>query len=103
MDVPVWVWLVTVGAIGVLFALDLAIVDRKPHEVGMAEAVMARREGSENVIRILNLRYLFRQIAKSRQQLRSPFVQARECIRRKSVLVLRVAHAAAHANLLRHL
>ena len=39
MDVPVWVWLVTVGTIGVLFALDLAIVDRKPHEVGMAEAV----------------------------------------------------------------
>ncbi len=39
MDVPAWVWLATVGAIGVLFALDLVIVDRKPHEVGMAEAV----------------------------------------------------------------
>ncbi|MGB9139987.1 MAG: TerC family protein [Pseudonocardiaceae bacterium] len=38
MDVPTWVWLATVGAIGVLFALDLVIVDRKPHEVGIAEA-----------------------------------------------------------------
>jgi tellurite resistance protein TerC len=38
MDVPVWVWLATVGGLGVLFALDLVIVDRKPHEVGMAEA-----------------------------------------------------------------
>lgn len=27
-----------VGGLGVLFALDLVIVDRKPHEVGMAEA-----------------------------------------------------------------
>ena len=39
MDVSAWVWLATVGAIGVLFALDLVIVDRKPHEVGIAEAV----------------------------------------------------------------
>ena len=39
MDVPAWVWLATVGAIGVLFALYLVIVDRKPHQVGMAEAV----------------------------------------------------------------
>jgi tellurite resistance protein TerC len=38
MDVPAWVWLATVGGLGVLFALDLIIVDRKPHEVGMAEA-----------------------------------------------------------------
>ncbi|MDQ2788566.1 MAG: tellurium resistance protein TerC [Pseudonocardiales bacterium] len=38
MDVPAWVWIATVGAISVLFALDLIIVDRKPHEVGMAEA-----------------------------------------------------------------
>jgi tellurite resistance protein TerC len=38
MDVPAWVWLATVGALGVLFALDLVIVDRRPHEVGMAEA-----------------------------------------------------------------
>ncbi|MGH3771751.1 MAG: TerC family protein [Pseudonocardiaceae bacterium] len=38
MDVPTWVWLATVGGLGVLFALDLVIVDRKPHEVGMAEA-----------------------------------------------------------------
>ncbi|MFY9808254.1 MAG: TerC family protein, partial [Pseudonocardiaceae bacterium] len=38
MDVPMWIWLATVGALGVLFALDLVIVDRKPHEVGIAEA-----------------------------------------------------------------
>lgn len=38
MDVPTWVWLATVGGLGVLFALDLLIVDRKPHVVGMAEA-----------------------------------------------------------------
>jgi tellurite resistance protein TerC len=38
MDVPTWVWLATVGGLGVLFALDLVIVDRKPHAVGMAEA-----------------------------------------------------------------
>jgi tellurite resistance protein TerC len=38
MDVPAWVWLATVCGLGVLFALDLIIVDRKPHEVGMAEA-----------------------------------------------------------------
>ena len=38
MDVPTWVWLATVGGVGVLFALDLVIVDRKPHVVGMAEA-----------------------------------------------------------------
>jgi tellurite resistance protein TerC len=38
MDVPTWVWLTTVGGLGILFALDLFIVDRKPHEVGMAEA-----------------------------------------------------------------
>jgi tellurite resistance protein TerC len=38
MDVPAWVWLATVGAIGVLFAVDLLIVDRKPHAVGVPEA-----------------------------------------------------------------
>jgi tellurite resistance protein TerC len=38
MDVPTWVWLATVGAFIVLFILDLVIVDRKPHEVGIAEA-----------------------------------------------------------------
>jgi tellurite resistance protein TerC len=38
MDVPAWVWLATVGGLGVLFALDLVIVDRKPHVVRMAEA-----------------------------------------------------------------
>jgi tellurite resistance protein TerC len=38
MDVPTWMWLATVGGLSVLFALDLVIVDRKPHEVSMAEA-----------------------------------------------------------------
>ena len=38
MNVPAWVWLATVGGLGVLFALDLIIVDRKPHVVRMAEA-----------------------------------------------------------------
>jgi len=38
MDVPTWVWLATVAGLGVLFALDLLLVDRKPHAVGMAEA-----------------------------------------------------------------
>ena len=38
MDVPAWVWLATVGGLAVLFALDLLIVDRKPHAVGIAEA-----------------------------------------------------------------
>jgi tellurite resistance protein TerC len=38
MDVPIWVWLATVGGLVVLFALDLIIVDRKPHAVGIAEA-----------------------------------------------------------------
>jgi tellurite resistance protein TerC len=38
MNVPTWVWLATVGGLIVLLALDLLIVDRKPHEVGIAEA-----------------------------------------------------------------
>ena len=38
MDVPAWVWLATIGGLIVLLALDLFIVDRKPHEIGIAEA-----------------------------------------------------------------
>ncbi len=38
MDVPTWVWFATVGGLVVLFALDLFIVDRKPHAVGIAES-----------------------------------------------------------------
>jgi tellurite resistance protein TerC len=38
MDVPTWMWLTTVVGLGALFALDLAIVDRKPHAVGIPEA-----------------------------------------------------------------
>lgn len=38
MDVPTWVWLATIGSLIVLLSVDLFIVDRKPHEVGTAEA-----------------------------------------------------------------
>ena len=38
MNVPAWVWLVTVGGLFVLLALDLIIVNRKPHELSVAEA-----------------------------------------------------------------
>ncbi|MGH3935217.1 MAG: TerC/Alx family metal homeostasis membrane protein, partial [Pseudonocardiaceae bacterium] len=38
MNVPTWVWLATVGSLVVLLLIDLVIVDRKPHEVGIAEA-----------------------------------------------------------------
>ncbi|MGH3912675.1 MAG: TerC family protein [Pseudonocardiaceae bacterium] len=38
MDVPTWVWLATIGGLIVLLTVDLFIVDRKPHEVGIAEA-----------------------------------------------------------------
>jgi tellurite resistance protein TerC len=38
MDVPTWVWFATVGSLGVLFALELVIVERTPHEMGLAEA-----------------------------------------------------------------
>lgn len=44
MDVPLWVWLATIGAIVVVLAVDLAIVDRPwsktsgPREFGMRQA-----------------------------------------------------------------
>ncbi|HEY2724919.1 MAG TPA: TerC family protein [Pseudonocardiaceae bacterium] len=38
MNVPTWVWLATIGAVIVMFAIDLFIVDRKPHEVGIGES-----------------------------------------------------------------
>ncbi len=38
MSVPVWIWLATIGGLLVLLAIDLVIVDRKPHAVGIAEA-----------------------------------------------------------------
>jgi tellurite resistance protein TerC len=38
MMVPVWVWLATIGGLLVLLAIDLVIVDRKPHEVTVGEA-----------------------------------------------------------------
>ncbi|MGH3926022.1 MAG: TerC family protein, partial [Pseudonocardiaceae bacterium] len=38
MSVPTWVWFATLGGLIILLALDLFIVDRRPHEVGIAEA-----------------------------------------------------------------
>lgn len=38
MNVPTWVWIATLAGLVVLLALDLVIVDHKPHEVGIAEA-----------------------------------------------------------------
>jgi tellurite resistance protein TerC len=38
MTVPVWIWLATIGGLIALLALDLIIVDRKPHEVTVGEA-----------------------------------------------------------------
>lgn len=38
MNVPVWVWFATVGGLLLLIALDLVIVDRKPHKVTTGEA-----------------------------------------------------------------
>ncbi|TNC21921.1 TerC family protein [Amycolatopsis alkalitolerans] len=38
MNVPVWVWLATVAGLLLLIAIDLVIVDRKPHEVTTREA-----------------------------------------------------------------
>jgi tellurite resistance protein TerC len=38
MNVPVWIWLATVGGLLVLLAIDLYIVDHKPHEVGIGES-----------------------------------------------------------------
>ncbi len=38
MNVPLWVWIATIVAIVGLFAIDLFLVDRRPHEVGVAEA-----------------------------------------------------------------
>ncbi len=38
MNVPVWLWLATIGGLLVLLAIDLVIVDRKPHEVTIGEA-----------------------------------------------------------------
>jgi tellurite resistance protein TerC len=38
VNVPIWVWLATVGALLALLALDLLLVDRTPHEVSIREA-----------------------------------------------------------------
>ncbi|ASR37147.1 tellurium resistance protein TerC [Prauserella marina] len=38
MNVPFWVWAATIGGLLVLIAIDLIIVDRKPHEVTTGEA-----------------------------------------------------------------
>src|SRR5882724_545834 len=38
MSVPVWLWMATVAGLLILLAIDLVIVDRKPHEVTIGEA-----------------------------------------------------------------
>jgi tellurite resistance protein TerC len=38
MIVPVWLWIATVAGLLILLAIDLVIVDRKPHEVTIGEA-----------------------------------------------------------------
>lgn len=38
LDVPAWLWIATVGGLLLLLAIDLVIVDHKPHQVGVAEA-----------------------------------------------------------------
>lgn len=38
MSVPVWLWLATIAGLIALLAIDLFIVDRKPHEVTIGEA-----------------------------------------------------------------
>ncbi|WP_344877156.1 TerC family protein [Allokutzneria multivorans] len=38
MNVPVWLWIATIVGLLVLIAIDLVIVDRKPHEVTIGEA-----------------------------------------------------------------
>jgi tellurite resistance protein TerC len=38
MSIPAWVWIATVAGLLLLLAIDLVIVDRKPHEVTVGEA-----------------------------------------------------------------
>jgi tellurite resistance protein TerC len=38
LSIPVWVWIATVLGLLLLLAIDLVIVDRKPHEVTVGEA-----------------------------------------------------------------
>ncbi|WP_158891234.1 TerC family protein [Amycolatopsis anabasis] len=38
MNVPLWLWIATVGGLLALIAIDLVVVDRKPHEVTTGEA-----------------------------------------------------------------
>ncbi|NIJ11508.1 tellurite resistance protein TerC [Saccharomonospora amisosensis] len=38
MTVPFWLWLATIGGLLALLAIDLVIVDRKPHQVTTGEA-----------------------------------------------------------------
>ncbi|WP_216206849.1 TerC family protein [Amycolatopsis aidingensis] len=38
MNVPLWLWLATIGGLLALIAVDLVLVDRKPHRVSTGEA-----------------------------------------------------------------
>ncbi|MBO0849238.1 MAG: TerC family protein, partial [Pseudonocardia sp.] len=38
MNVPVWLWFVTVAVLAVVIVVDLFVVDRHPHAVSLPEA-----------------------------------------------------------------
>lgn len=38
MDAPLWAWVATIGAVFALLALDLLVLNRSPHEIGLREA-----------------------------------------------------------------
>ena len=38
MDIPTWVWAITIGGLLAVLAADLVLVDRRPHEVTVGEA-----------------------------------------------------------------
>ena len=40
MDVPLYVWAATLGAIAAMLALDLLVLHRDAHEVSMREAAL---------------------------------------------------------------
>lgn len=40
MDVPLWVWLLTVAAISAVILTDLVLADRRPHHIGLREATL---------------------------------------------------------------
>ena len=39
MGTPIWLWLLFLGLVGVLLAFDLGVLNRKEHEIGVAESL----------------------------------------------------------------